>query len=59
MTEENPTKQKREDAAETRNTDNIPALAQFSFVCESKGGRLCLYEDADGHYALARSDRLA
>ena len=32
---------------------------RFSFVCESLDGKLCLFEDADGHYAVVRTERLA
>ena len=34
-------------------------LAQFSLVYVSKDGRLCLFEDADGHLTAVRSDKLA
>lgn len=35
------------------------APSQFSFVCESLDGKLCLFEDADGHLAVVRTERLA
>lgn len=34
-------------------------LAQFSLVYESNDGKLCLFEDADGHLTAVRSDKLA
>ena len=34
------------------------APARFSFVCESQDGRLCLFEDADGHFSVVRAARL-
>ena len=34
-------------------------LAQFSLVYVSKDGKLCLFEDADGHLTAVRSDKLA
>ena len=33
--------------------------SQFSFVCESLDGKLCLFEDANGHLAVVRTERLA
>ena len=46
---------------EIRDETNEPRLvpSQFSFVCESLDGKLCLFEDADGHLAVVRTDRLA
>ena len=38
---------------------SAPAPARFSFVCESQDGRLCLFEDACGHFAIVRAERLA
>ena len=35
----------------------IPAT--FRFVCESSDGKLCLFEDAQGHYTVVRTARLA
>lgn len=37
----------------------IRVPAQFSFVCESLDGKLCLFEDAEGHYTVVRTERLA
>ncbi|MBR3182712.1 MAG: hypothetical protein IKF56_08795 [Eggerthellaceae bacterium] len=34
-------------------------LAQFTLLYESKDGRLCLFEDADGHLTAVRADKLA
>lgn len=34
-------------------------LAQFSLVYVSKDGKLCLFEDADGHLTAVRADKLA
>lgn len=39
--------------------DSLAAPGRFSFVCESLDGRLCLFEDADGHYTAVRASRLA
>ncbi|MBR0404082.1 MAG: hypothetical protein IJI68_02595 [Eggerthellaceae bacterium] len=43
-----------------RGDEHKPSLVpgQFSFVCESLDGKLCLFEDADGHLAVVRTDRL-
>ena len=34
-------------------------LAQFALLYESKDGKLCLFEDAEGHLTAVRSDKLA
>ena len=34
-------------------------LAQFSLVYVSKDGKLCLFEDADGHLTAVRAEKLA
>lgn len=34
-------------------------LAQFSLIYESSDGRLCLFEDAEGHITAVRASRLA
>jgi len=31
----------------------------FTLVYESKDGRLCLFEDADGHLTAVRAEKLA
>ena len=31
----------------------------FKLISESRDGRLCLFEDGDGHYTVVRSERLA
>jgi len=41
------------------NPTSASAPARFSFVCESQDGRLCLFEDASGHFAIVRAERLA
>lgn len=43
-----------------RSDEHEPSLVpgRFSFVCESLDGKLCLFEDADGHLAVVRTDRL-
>lgn len=33
--------------------------AQFTLVRESGDGRLCLFQDKDGHLTAVRADRLA
>ena len=38
-------------------TVSLPA--QISLVHESADGRLCLFQDAEGHYTVVRADRLA
>ena len=40
-----------------KKTVNLPA--QISLVHESSDGRLCLFQDAEGHYTVVRADRLA
>ena len=44
----------RDDAGEPK---LVPS--RFSFVCESLDGKLCMFEDADGHLSVVRTDRLA
>ena len=39
--------------------EGVRVPMRYSFVCESEDGRLCLFEDPDGHYAVVRSSRLA
>lgn len=34
-------------------------LAQFSLVYVTKDGKLCLFEDADGHLTAVRAEKLA
>ncbi len=34
-------------------------LAQFTLVYESKDGRLCVFEDAEGHLTAVRAEKLA
>ena len=34
-------------------------VATFKLLCQGRDGRLCLFEDADGHYTAVRTDRLA
>ena len=34
-------------------------MATFKLLCQGRDGRLCLFEDADGHFTAVRSDRLA
>ena len=34
-------------------------LALFKLLYESRDGRLCLFEDKDGHLTAVRADRLA
>lgn len=33
--------------------------ARFALVYESKDGRLCIFEDADGHLTAVRASKLA
>lgn len=33
--------------------------SRFTLIYESKDGRLCLFEDADGHITAVRADKLA
>ena len=40
-----------------KKTVSLPA--QISLVHESADGRLCLFQDAEGHYTVVRADRLA
>ncbi|MBO4365523.1 MAG: hypothetical protein J5804_04435 [Eggerthellaceae bacterium] len=52
----------REQAAGSSSHDtNSPnhAPATFRFVCESEDGKLCLFEDVQGHYTVVRTARLA
>lgn len=35
------------------------ALARFSLIYESRDGRLCVFEDADGHLTSVNSRRFA
>lgn len=35
------------------------SIGRFTLVYESKDGRLCLFEDADGHLTAVRADKLA
>ena len=32
---------------------------QFALVYESKDGRLCMFEDAEGHLTVVRAEKLA
>ena len=34
-------------------------VATFTLVYESKDGRLCLFEDAEGHLTVVRAEKLA
>ena len=34
-------------------------VATFKLFCQSRDGKLCLFEDADGHLTAVRADRLA
>lgn len=34
-------------------------VATFKHVCDGRDGKLCLFEDADGHLVVVRSSRLA
>lgn len=34
-------------------------VATFKLLCQGRDGKLCLFEDADGHYTAVRTDRLA
>lgn len=34
-------------------------LARFSLIYESEDGKLCLFQDADGHLTAVRASRLA
>ena len=36
-----------------------PVQAPFTLIGESKDGRLCLFEDAEGHLTLVRAEKLA
>lgn len=36
-----------------------PAPAQITFLYESRDGKLCLFEDADGHLTAVRASKLA
>lgn len=47
----------QENCSDSSESKFVPG--RFSFVCESLDGKLCLFEDADGHYAVVRTDRLA
>lgn len=51
----------REAFQDSRDEAREPSLVpgRFSFVCESLDGKLCMFEDADGHLAVVRTDRLA
>ena len=46
----------RANRADVREPSLMPG--QFSFVCESLDGRLCLFEDIDGHLIVVRTERL-
>ena len=37
----------------------LPALARISLLYESRDGKFCLFEDANGHLSAVRSARLA
>ena len=43
-----------------RGDEREPSLvpSQFFFVCESLDGKLCLFEDVDGHLVVVRTERL-
>ena len=45
------------DSETVKKTVSLPA--QISLVHESADGRLCLFQDAEGHYTVVRADRLA
>ena len=45
------------DSETPKKTVSLPA--QISLVHESADGRLCLFQDAEGHYTVVRADRLA
>ena len=45
------------DSEVSKKTVSLPA--QISLVHESADGRLCLFQDAEGHYTVVRADRLA
>ena len=45
------------DSETAKKTVSLPA--QISLVHESSDGRLCLFQDAEGHYTVVRADRLA
>lgn len=34
-------------------------VATFKMLCQGRDGKLCLFEDADGHFTVVRADRLA
>ena len=35
------------------------SLSRFTLIYESKDGKLCLFEDADGHLTAVRAEKLA
>ena len=47
----------QEDRDDDQRAKLVPS--RFSLVCESLDGKLCLFEDADGHLSVVRTDRLA
>ena len=49
-------------AGSTHDADESSEKAQvatFKMLCQSSDGKLCLFEDAQGHFTAVRTDRLA
>ena len=57
--EQTPAQDARQNGADTHDSGKAAVPAWFTLVRESRDGRLCLFEDADGHYTVVRSARLA
>lgn len=48
------------DATESKTGEELKfPPSQFSLVYESKDGRLCMFEDKDGHLTVVRAEKLA
>ena len=53
MNDNNATEEREEQLDPIRHPGN------FSLVYESKDGKLCLFEDAEGHLTVVRAEKLA
>ena len=48
-----------QDEQDGQKSDCVEAPARFSLIYESKDGRLCLFEDAEGHLTAVSAAKLA
>lgn len=50
---------KGDDARQQPEEAPLPAPAKIKLLYESRDGKLCMFEDAQGHLTVVRSEKLA